>query len=209
MFLSICCSTDVLVVMKTHLVFLHHLFPEAPVKAVSRAQLWPLASSLLNDCCSACWRPDDWEVWESVGWCSEVWLMMIGVNTVARQLAHLLASHCRGPLGEESGLSSTGVAARLDAHEEFNMVFRCRLNVPESWICGLEYTLYIGIRYICIDSTLHSYWFILPPNLLLMCYYLYIHMQQNKNKNKMTSHAVTHVGKWGTYEKLSGPVERL
>jgi len=49
--------------------------------------------------------------------------MMIGVNAVERQLAHLLASHCNGPLDEESGLPSTGAAARLDAHEEFNMAF--------------------------------------------------------------------------------------
>lgn len=49
-------------------------------------------------------RPDDKEVWESVGRQSGVWLMMIGVNTVARQLAHLLVSCCCSLLGEVRSL---------------------------------------------------------------------------------------------------------
>lgn len=125
----------------------------AEVNAVSQAQLWEAPASSLLDEYYAVWRPDDWEVWESVGWCSEVWLMMIGVNTVARQLAHLLASLRCSPLGEESWLPTTSPAARLDTHEEFNMAFWCRPNVPESWICCLEYILHCGIR--CIYKTHH------------------------------------------------------
>lgn len=109
-----------------HLVFISHhhlsfylqLFFLIPflveVNAISGAQLCgALASSLLNELRSA-WRLDDREICNTVGRCSEVWLMMIGVNTVARQSAHLLASlRCR-PLGKETGLSSisSGHASR-------------------------------------------------------------------------------------------------
>lgn len=189
----------------------------AEVNAVSHAQLWEaLASSSLDKCC-AVWRPDDWEVWESVGWCIGVWLMMIGVNTVARQLAHLLASLCCSPLGEESGLSSTSPAARLDAHEEFNMALRCRPNVPESWICCLEYILHCGIRCIynvtchpayvlwgsrttCQEITGIRFWFRfeLPPAeipLIAADFSLSIHnTQQNKIKHNMTNNTVNYLG---------------
>lgn len=49
---------------------------------------------------------------------------LIGVNVVVRQLAHLLACRCSGPLSE-SGRPSTSLAARLDAHEEPNMAYSC------------------------------------------------------------------------------------
>lgn len=72
------------------------------------------------------------EVWKCVGRRSVGGLLMTRLNSLARHLSHLLASHCRRPLGEQFGLPFTRPAARLDAHEEFNMASWCRPNVPKS-----------------------------------------------------------------------------